>query len=243
MADFDIAPVDPSVVSALAAILRGTHVSSVSSARKSDPDTTRHYLVTLEGVKGDVTEIYATLQDGTKTPIPATFIEEVTLVYGSFRHQIDEPWLCRLNKNELPLRFPMPSGMARLKRIWMRFPPTNEEQIAVVRELDERFGGDGFKAVPTWIRSNVLEEPLTPKRAAGWIELPWSSDRNAFERILPIDGKAWRELLVGDKKAVGERAILLYEFEGDDGARRIVKLDNGKYYLPHELQGWTSGLR
>lgn len=62
-----------------------------------------------------------------------------------------------------------------------------------------------------------------------------------FERILPIDGKAWRERLVGSNEAVGEDAILLYELESEDSTRSIMKLIDCNYHRAYELVEWKSG--
>jgi len=96
----------------------------------------------------------------------------------------------------------------------------------------------GGKAKPKqkWTRFR-----LAAQRATGWIEVPWNPDRQVFERILPIDGKAWRERLVGSNQTVGEGAVLLYEFASEDGTRRIMKLIDGKYYRAYEWVGWKSG--
>jgi len=207
------------------------------------PDTGRCYLVKLNGVQGDEKALYDTLKDGKKISNPVKGLEDATkaaIVIASFKEMLAV--VIEFKDDAIQLTFPKPGGGVEPKRMWMRFPLTKAEEAAVSRELDAKFAGDGFKTVPAWIRQSLLGEKLTPEGSTGWFELPWNADHQAFERTLPIDTKSWQQRLVNNKNFMGENAILAYEFEGEDGSQRIIKLDNGKYYRPYQVAGWLTGL-
>jgi len=207
------------------------------------PDSGRCYLVTLKGVEGEEKELYDTLKDGKKIANPIKGIEDATkaaIVVASFKEMLAV--VIVFKDDAIQLTFPKPGGGVEPKRMWMRFPLTKNDEASISKELDEKFAGDGFKTVPAWIRQNLLGERLTPEGSTGWFELPWNAEHQAFERTLPIDTKSWQERLVNNKEFMGENAILLYEFEGEDESREIIKLDNGKRYRPYQVVGWLTGL-
>lgn len=206
------------------------------------PDAGRCYLATLKGVEGDEKELYDTLKDGKKIANPIKGIEDATkaaIVVASFKEVLAEPIVFK--DDAIQLSFPKP-GNVEPKRMWMRFPLTKTEEAAIRQELDAKFAGDGFKTVPAWIRQNQLGEKLTPEGSTGWFELPWNAEHQAFERTLPIDTKSWQERLVNNKEFMGDNAILIYEFEGEDESQEIIKIDGGKRYRPYQVAGWLTGL-
>jgi hypothetical protein len=207
------------------------------------PDTGRCYLVKLNGVQGDEKALYDTLKDGKKISNPVKGLEEAkkaAIVVASFKEMLAVPLVFQVDA--IKLTFPKPGGGVEPKRMWMRFPLTKAEAAALSKELDGKFVGDGFKTVPAWIRQNLLGEKLTPEGSTGWFELPWDADNQAFEKTLPIDTKSWQQRLVNNKEYMGDNAILIYEFEGEDGSQRIIKGDNGKYYRSEPVGGWLTGL-
>lgn len=208
------------------------------------PDLGRCYLVTLKGVEGDEKELYATLKDEDKIANPVLGLEDASkgsLVVASFKEMLAE--LIVFKEDAIQLTFPKPGGKNKPKRMWMRFPLTKAEQEALERELDAMVAGDGFKTVPAWIRKNLMKgDRLTPDGSAGWFQLPWNAERQDFETTLPIDTKSWKERLASNREFMGDNAIIVYEFEGEDGSQRIIKQVNGKYYRPYEVAGWLTGL-
>ena len=207
------------------------------------PDTGRCYLVKLNGVQGEEKALYDTLKDGKKISNPVKGLEEAkkaAIVVASFKEMLAVPLVFQVDA--IKLTFPKPGGGVEPKRMWMRFPLTKSEAAALSKELDSKFVGDGFKTVPAWIRQNLLGEKLTPEGSTGWFELPWDADNQAFEKTLPIDTKSWQQRLVNNKEYMGDNAILIYEFEGEDGSQRIIKGDNGKYYRSEPVGGWLTGL-
>jgi hypothetical protein len=209
------------------------------------PDLGRCYLVTLKDVEGDTSTLYATLRDKTKIPNPIKGLEDAdaaAFVVASFREILAKPLVFK--EEAIQLTFPKPASVEP-KRMWMRFPLTKAEQQAAIEELDSKFSGDGFRTVPAWIRQNRVGERLTPEGAAGWFELPWDEDHQAYERTLSIDTKAWQERLANNRDFMGQNAIMLYEFEGEDGSPEIIKQDDQedpKYYRSLEVPGWLTGL-
>jgi hypothetical protein len=207
------------------------------------PDTGRCYLVTLKGVEGDEKSLYDTLKDGKKISNPIKGLEDATkaaIVVASFKEMVAVA--LRFEVDAIKLSYPKPGGGVEPKRMWMRFPLTKAEAETLSRELDGKFVGDGFKTMPAWLRKNLLGEKLTPEGSTGWFELPWNADHQQFERTLPIDTKSWQQRLVNNNEYMGDNAILIYEFEGEDGSQRIIKLDSGKYYLSERFGSWLTGL-
>jgi len=238
---YGIDVIDPNTYVVLDSIMQGRRVPSHSD---SSVDSGRCYLVTLKGVQGDEKELYDTLKDPKKIAMPLRRLQDFArgdeVVIATFQ-EITHPR--PLRENEIVLAFPKPGGGVEPKRMWMRFPLTKTEEAAIRQELDAKFAGDGFKTVPAWIRQNQRGEKLTPEGSTGWFELPWNAEHQAFERTFPIDENSWQQRLVNNKESVGENAILVYEFEGEDGSQRIIKLDNGKYYRPYQVAGWLTRLQ
>jgi hypothetical protein len=207
------------------------------------PDAGRCYLVTLSGVEGDEQELFKTLQDKTKTANPLKGLKDASkaaLMVASFKEELAEEM--RFTENGIILTFPKPNNVDP-KRIWMRFPLNTQELEGIRKELDEKFAtSDGFRTVPGWIRSNLLGDRLTPEGSSGWFEIPWVEDRQMFERTLAIDTKAWQERLINNRDYMGDNAVLMYEFESEDGNREIIKVEGYQRYRPKKIAEWLAGL-
>ncbi len=206
-------------------------------------DLGRCYLVRLKDVEGDTSKFYARLRDADTIANPIKGLEHADaaqFVVASTTEILVQP--LKFIGDTIELTFPKPGGKNKPKRMWMRFPLTDAEQEAVCKELDAKFSGDGFKVVPDWIRRNVVGDRLTPE-SSGWVELSWNEDHQAFERTLQIDIKAWQDRLINDRELMGQHSIVVYEFEGKDGSLRIMKLENGKYYLPGQMSTWLTELK
>jgi len=219
-------------------------MSAASEVTVGWPDVGRCYLVTLKGVTGDEAKLFASLQDEKKVgnPIKALYASNTTLYVGSFREK--DPWL---RAGFVSVTYLKPANTDP-KRLWMRFPLTAAEEQVVRAELDAVLAPeDGFKKLPDWLASRRLAagEKLVPG-ASRWVEIPWDETERGFRIDVPIDTRAWKALLTASPDKVGDRAILVWEFENpknpkDREALRVGGA-SGQRYQAERVAWWLSGL-
>jgi hypothetical protein len=204
------------------------------------PDVGRSYLVTLSDVKGNEALLFASLQDASKVGNPIKEIQDATkatLMVASFLEVT--PMLVELADGRVVFNFPVPQGVDP-KRLWVMFPLTErqaaDEKAALDAVLREE---DGFKRIPKVIRKNMATGPLSPG-AGKWVEV--SRKGPYFNGTWEIDVARWSEQLAGNAAAVGDRVLLIYEFESPAGGVVPIKMENG-YVVERSLPGWVSGLR
>ena len=208
------------------------------------PDVGRCYLVTLKGVTGEEQRLFASLQDADKVgnPIKELYASTATLIVGSFREK--DPWL---RAGFVSVTYLKPAN-TNPKRVWMRFPLTESEEIATRAELEAELAPeDGFKKLPAWLAAKRL--PPGEKIVHGrdkWVEIPWDAVERGFRIDVPIDTRAWKALLASAPEKVGDRAILVWEFENPKNPldREAIRVGgaNGKRYQVDRLAWWLSGL-
>jgi hypothetical protein len=206
------------------------------------PDVGRCYLVTLKGVTGDERRLFDSLKDPAKVgnAIKELFPSTATLIVGSFRDKPVDVW--RLN--EVLHSYLQPVN-AKPKRLWLRFPLTEEAERAVLAELDQQLApADGFKRLPAWLRERRLPPgtPLTPGLDK-WIEVPVNPATERAELWVPIVTRDWKRLMAEAPAKVGDRAILVWEFENptNPSDREVIKVA-GERYQRERLGWWLSGL-
>lgn len=208
------------------------------------PDAGRCYLVTLKGVTGDEQRLFESLQDASKVgnPIKELFASTTTLIVGSFREK--DPWL---RPGFVSVTFLKPANI-NPKRLWMRFPLTEQEEAAVRAELDSRLAPEkGFKELPAWLFERRLpaDEKLVPGQSK-WVEIPWDPLERGFRLDVPIDTRAWKKLLASSPEKVGDRAILVWEFENPTNSqdREALRVGgpSGKRYQVDRVGWWLTGL-
>lgn len=208
------------------------------------PDVGRCYLVTLKGVTGDEQKLFASLQDADKVgnPIKQLYASNTTLYVGSFREK--DPWL---RPGFVSVTYLKPAN-TNPRRLWMRFPLTAGEDQLVRAELDAVLApDDGFKKLPEWLKSRKLGigEKLLPGMDK-WVEIPWDAAERGFRIDVPIDTRAWKSLLAGSPDKVGDKAILVWEFENpkNQADREAIRVGgpSGKRYQVERVAWWLSGL-
>lgn len=208
------------------------------------PRVGRCYLVTLTGVIGDETRLFASLQDKRKVgdPIKQLFPSTSTLIVGSFREK--DPWV---RPGYFSLRFPMPAGRAPA-RLWLRFPLTQAEEKVVCQLLDKLLKpANGFIKLPAWFKNQKLPngKRLTPG-SDKWIEVPFDPVQNAFVIDVPVDTRAWQQFFQGNPGKVGDRAVLAWEWQDpvNDQDREILRIGGpgGKRYETNRIGRWLKGL-
>jgi hypothetical protein len=208
------------------------------------PDLGRCYLVTLKGVTGDEQRLFASLQDSSKVgnPIKELYASTATLIVGSFREK--DPWL---RPGFVSVTYVKPAN-TNPKRVWMRFPLTEAEEASVLEELDSQLAPeDGFKKLPAWLASRRLrnDEKLIHGQDK-WIEIPWDAVEGGFRIDVPIDTRAWKALLASTPEKVGDRAVLVWEFENPKNSkdREALRVGGagGHRYQTDRLGWWVSGL-
>lgn len=208
------------------------------------PDVGRCYLVTLKGVTGDEQRLFESLQDASKVgnPIKELFASTATLIVGSFREK--DPWL---RPGFVSVTYLKPAN-TNPKRVWMRFPLTEAEEAAVRAELDAVLAPeDGFKKLPAWLAGRRLAagQKLVHGQDA-WVEIPWDPVERGFRMDVPIDTRAWKALLASAPDKVGDRAVLVWEFENpaNPADREALRVGGagGKRYQSDRLGWWLSGL-
>ena len=79
-----------------------------------------------------------------------------------------------------------------------------------------------------------------------WVEIPCDAVERTFWIKVPIDTRAWKALLASAPEKVGDRAILVWEFENPKNPldREAIRVGgaNGKRYQVDRLAWWLSGL-
>ena len=208
------------------------------------PDVGRCYLVTLKGVTGDEQRLFDSLQDAEKVgnPIKEIFPSTATLIVGSFREK--DPWL---RPGFVSVTYLKPAN-TNPKRVWMRFPLTASEEAAVRGELDSLLAPeDGFKKLPAWLAAKRLQSGEKLVHGSDkWVEVPWDAVERGFRIDVPIDTRAWKALLASAPEKVGDRAILVWEFENPKNPtdREAIRVGGagGRRYQVDQLAWWLSGL-
>lgn len=206
------------------------------------PDVGRCYLVTLKGVTGDERRLFESLKDPAKVgnAIKELYPSTATLIVGSFQDKKVDVW--RLNE---VLHSYMQPINAKPKRLWLRFPLTEAEESKVIAELDAQLApADGFKRLPAWLADRRLPagKSLEPGMDS-WIEVPVNPATERAEVWVPIVTRAWKRMLAEAPAKVGDRAILVWEFENPSNPtdREVIKVA-GERYQRERLGWWLTGL-
>ena len=231
-----------------AAVLSVTTDGSPGGSPKTEelrvgwPDVGRCYLVTLKGVTGDERRLFESLKDPAKVgnAIKELYPSTATLIVGSFQDKKVDVW--RLNE---VLHSYMQPVNAKPKRLWLRFPLTEAEESKVLAELDEQLKpADGFKKLPDWLAARRLPQvkSLEPGMDS-WIEAPVNPATERAEIWVPIVTRNWKRLLAASPAKVGDRAILVWEFENpvNPADREAIKVA-GERYQRERLGWWLTGL-
>ncbi|MFM7293113.1 MAG: hypothetical protein ACKO6B_18040 [Planctomycetia bacterium] len=206
------------------------------------PDVGRCYLVTLKGVTGDERRLFESLKDPAKVgnAIKELYPSTATLIVGSFQDKKVDVW--RLNE---VLHSYMQPVNAKPKRLWLRFPLTEAQESKLVAELEAQLApADGFKKLPAWLSDRKLPQgkSLEPGMDS-WIEVPVNRETERAEVWVPIVTREWKRLLAESPAKVGDRAILVWEFENPSNPadREVIKVA-GERYQRERLGWWLSGL-
>lgn len=207
------------------------------------PDVGRCYLVTLDRVTGDERRLFETLKDPKRVgnAIKEIYPSKAELIVGSFRDLwADIDW----GVNTVRLSYLVPIN-AQPKRLWLRFPMTEAEESALRGELDAQLApADGFKKLPAWLASHkVAAGSLIKPGDDAWLEIPIDAASRTFEVSVPIDTRAWRRLLEESPAKVGDRAILIWEFQNpaNPAGREVIKVA-GERYQRERFGWWLTGL-
>lgn len=206
------------------------------------PDVGRCYLVTLKGVTGDERRLFESLKDPAKVgnAIKELYPSTATLIVGSFQDKKVDVW--RLN--EVLHSYLQPVN-AKPKRLWLRFPLTEAEESKVIAELKAQLApADGFKRLPAWLAERRLPTGTSLEPGMdSWIEVPVNQLTERAEIWVPIVTRAWKRTLAETPAAVGDRAILVWEFENPSNPadREAIKVA-GERYQRERLGWWLTGL-
>jgi hypothetical protein len=205
------------------------------------PSVGRAYLVTLSDVVGDSSLLFDSLKDPNKVSNPIREIQDATkasLMVASFVEVLGNR--LRIQEGRITFSFPKPQGV-NPKRLWILFPltaghlsKTKESLAALLAEPD------GFKRLPETIRASVLRERLEPGTGAAWVELPLTGE--GFVGTCELDLAAWKGQLASSPDAVGDNALLVYEFENEQGTKLPLKMLEG-YVVPDRIAEWLPALR
>jgi len=231
-----------------AAVLSVTTDTAAGGSPRSEelrvgwPDVGRCYLVTLKGVTGDERRLFESLKDPAKVgnAIKELYPSTATLIVGSFQDKKVDVW--RLNE---VLHSYMQPVNAKPKRLWLRFPLTESEEAKVLAELESQLApADGFKKLPAWLAERRLPrgKSLEPGMDA-WVEVPVNPATERAEVWVPIVTRDWKRLLSESPAKVGDRAILVWEFENPSNPadREVIKVA-GERYQRERLGWWLTGL-
>lgn len=202
------------------------------------PNVGRCYLVTLNDVVGKEDLLFESLRDPKKVGNPIKELQPASLMVASFIEVLGKR--VSIVDGKLVFDFPKPRNVEP-KRLWVLFP-LNGEQLARERESIEALLAQdaGFKKLPEVIRKGLRKGALRPDSPAGWVELPLVGDR--FTARSELDVEAWKKQLGTQAAAVGDNALLVYEFEGADGEKLPLKMTEG-YVVPDRIGEWVSELR
>ncbi len=205
------------------------------------PSVGRAYLVTLADVVGDETQLFASLKDPAKVSNPIREIQDATkasLMVASFVEVLGNR--LRIQDGRITFSFPKPQGV-EAKRLWLLFPLTAErlakEKAALATVLADE---EGFKKLPDIIRQNSAKGSLVPGAEPGWVELPLEG--YGFTGVCDLDLAAWRNDLAGSPGSIGDNALLVYEFENEQGTKRPVKMTEG-FVVTDRITEWLPSLR
>jgi hypothetical protein len=214
---------------------------AVRDVAQAWPEVGRTYLVTLSDVKGNEALLFSSLQDASKVGNPIKEIQDATkatLMVASFMEVTPMP--VELVDGRVVFNFPVPPGVDP-KRLWVMFPLTNEQIAKEKAALDEVLAKeDGFQQLPKIIRGNLVKDQLAPRDGGKWVEVPRKGAN--FSGAVALQLADWQQLMARQPAAVGDRAILVYEFEGAGGSVVPIKMDTG-YVVEKTLPGWGAGLR
>jgi hypothetical protein len=206
------------------------------------PSVGRAYLVTLSDVVGDEAQLFAALKDPKKVSNPIREIQDATkasLMVASFVEVLGNR--LRIQDGRITFSFPKPQGV-EAKRLWLLFPLTaddlGKEKVALDAVLREE---DGFKRIPDVLRANSDKEGFDPGTGVGWVELP-DAGNGFFTGVFDLDLAAWQAQLAGNAVAVGDNALLVYEFENELGTKRPVKMIEG-FIVTERIAEWLPALQ
>jgi hypothetical protein len=205
------------------------------------PSVGRAFLVTLADVVGDESQLFASLKDPTKVSNPIREIQDATkasLMVASFVEVLGNR--LRIENGRITFSFPKPQGV-KPRRLWLLFPLTAEELSREKAALEAVLAEpDGFKRLPGTIRGNAAGDRLAPGRGVGWVELPLTGD--GFTGVFDLDLSAWKSQLTAAPGAVGDNALLVYEFENAQGTKLPLKMTEG-YVVTDRIAEWLPVLR
>jgi len=231
----------------LAAVLTVTTEGKAGAASTTEPmnigwpDVGRCYLVTLKGVTGDEQKLFESLKDPNKVgnAIKEIYPQAATLIVGTYKY-VDIDW----RTNLVRMLYMVPVN-ARPRRLWLRFPLTEAEETAVRADLDARLAPeDGFKKLPAWLAEHKLPEGklLTPGGDA-WLEIPVEPGSRTFDLTVPFEARAWRKAFEQSPDKVGDRAVLVWEFQNptNPADRSVIKV-GGEWYQRERFGWWLNGL-
>jgi len=205
------------------------------------PDTGRCYLVTLKGVTGDEQKLFESLKDPAKVgnAIKEIYPQAATLIVGTYKY-VDIDW----RTNLVRMLYMVPVN-ARPRRLWLRFPLTEAEEAAVKADLDARLAPeDGFKKLPAWLAGRKLADgKLLRPGEDTWLEIPVDPASRTFDLTVPFEARAWRKLFEQSPDKVGDRAILVWEFQNptNPADRSVIKV-GGEWYQRERFGWWLTGL-
>ena len=205
------------------------------------PSVGRAYLVTLSDVVGDASLLFDSLKDPNKVSNPIREIQDATkasLMVASFVEVLGNR--LRIQEGQITFSFPKPQGV-NPKRLWILFPLTAGQLAKTKESLAALLAEpDGFKRLPETIRASVLQERLDPGTGAAWVELPLTGE--GFVGNCELDLAAWKGQLASSPDAVGDNALLVYEFENEQGTKLPLKMLEG-YVVPDRIAEWLPALR
>jgi|688.fasta_scaffold37224_2 hypothetical protein len=212
--------------------------SATREVSQAWPNVGRCYLVTLNDIVGNEALLFESLRDPKKVGNPIKELQPASLMVASFIEVLGKR--VSIVDGKLVFDFPKPRNVEP-KRLWVLFP-LNADQLARERESIEAILAqeDGFKKLPDVIRKGLRNGALKPDSPAGWVELPLVGDR--FTTRSELDVAAWKKQLGAQAGAVGDNALLVYEFEGTDGEKLPLKMTEG-YMVPDRIGEWVAELR
>lgn len=202
------------------------------------PNVGRCYLVTLNDVVGKEDLLFESLRDPTKVANPIKDLPPASLMVASFIEVLGKR--VSIVDGKLVFDFPKP-GDVEPKRLWVLFPLTREQMAQERAKINALLAkDDGLQQVPKMIRAGARKGVLKPGVPAGWVELPLVGDR--FTARSELDVAAWKKHVGTAAAGVGDNALLIYEFEEQDGEPLPQKQTEG-YVVPAQIGEWVSELQ